>query len=90
MTKIYTRDKDGNKILVEYSQKLVEEPEEKPDITIDDYKTFKMCIQESQKQKEYVSGDPRYERALSDLVRNNHGLYEEYSRKLHEEYRNSR
>lgn len=90
--RIYTTNKAGQKVAIDYSQKIIEEPEEKPDIVIgdDDYATFKKCIQETRVQKEYVNGDLRYEKALADLIRRDHDLYNKYFAKLQEEYRNSR
>lgn len=91
--RIYTTNKAGQKVAVDYTETIIEEKEEKPDISIgdDDYTTFKKCVLECREQKQYVGGgDKRYERALSDLLRRDHDLYNRYYAKLQEEYRNSR
>lgn len=88
--RIYTTNKQGQKVAIDYSQKIIEQPEEKPEIIINDYQTFKQCIQKSQEQKEYVDGDKRYERALGELIHRDHALYDQYSAKLFEEYRSSK
>ena len=88
--KIYTTNRQGQKVAIEYSQEIITEPEIKPDIVINDYPTFKLCIQKSQEQKEYVEGDKRYEKALGELIHRDHALYDQFSAKLFEEYRSSK
>lgn len=87
--RIVTFNDKGEKEIIEYSKKVVKAEEVKSDIVIGDdcYDTFKMCVQKMQEQHEYVGGgDKRYEKALSDLIHRNHGLYEQYSNKLREEF----
>lgn len=88
MEKIITRDKDGNKIIVQYSQELIKDQEPQTDIVIDSYNKFKLCLTRSQEESQYAGGkgDKRYERALRDLVAKDHALYEEYYKKLRDEF----
>lgn len=86
--KIYTSNKAGQRIEVEYTQRLLEEPEEKPEIIINDYPTYKKCVIESNNQQQYTPDcrDLRFERALGELSRRDRNLYKNFCQKLHEEY----
>lgn len=88
MQTIHSYDKDGNKIKIRYEQEVIKEKEPETDIVIDSYGKFKMCLRRSQEEAEYTNGcgDMRYQRALADLVRNDHAKYEEYFRKLRDEF----
>ena len=83
--KIYTTNKDGKRVLVEYSQTIIEEPEAKPEIIINDYETFRKCIQKSQEQKKFVNGSKVYDVALAELVQRDHALYVQFTNKLSKE-----
>lgn len=87
MEKIITRDKDGNRIVVKYESELLPEEEIKADIVIDSYQKFRLCVRRANEESQYIGGgDGRYEAALRDLIRKDHDLYNEYTKKLHEEY----
>lgn len=91
MENIFTYDKDGNKVIVRYSQETVAQKEPQTDIVIDTYPEFKMCIRKSQEEQEiaYGKGDKRYELALRDLLLKEPEKYKNFARKLRAEY-NSR
>ena len=87
--KIQTTDKNGKKIIVDYSVTEVEEKEPETDIKIENYHQFRMCVRRSNEESQYSNGagDKRYERALADLVRNDHEAYQRYYQKMLEEHR---
>lgn len=87
--KIETYDKEGQRVIVNYSKTVLAPKEEKPEILINDYPTYKKCVIESNNQQEYPkdSRDTRYDKALEELIRRDRNLYMSYCDKLHEEYR---
>lgn len=87
MQTIHSYDKDGNKIRIKYEREVVPQEEPGTDIVITSYGLFKMCLRRSQEEAEFSGGgDMRYQRALADLVRNDHAKYEEYFKKLRDEF----
>lgn len=89
--KIQTYNSQGQKIEVEYEQRIVEEKKPADEIVIETYPQFRMCIRRSQEEQEIVGGgDRRYERALNKLVVEHHDLYEQFYKKLREQYNESR
>ena len=87
--KIETYDKDGQRVIVNYSKTVLPPKEEKPEIVITDYPTYRKCVIESNNQQEYPkdSRDTRYDKALQDLIKRDRDLYKKFCDKLHEEYR---
>lgn len=86
--KIHTTNSQGQKVLVEYSQTIVKEPESKPSITINDFETFKKCLIEMRKQDEYSGGgDSRYKEALFELNQRDNALYLQFFNRLRKEFR---
>lgn len=87
--KIYTRDEKGQKIEVEYSQRVVEEDTYEAPIKINSYQDFRNCIIKNNEQGEYTSEcrTKKYEKALARLLRDDNAKYMEYREQLENEYR---
>lgn len=86
--KIETYDKEGQRVIVNYSKAVLAPKEEKPEIIITDYPTYRKCVIESNNQDEYPkdSRDTRYTKALEELIRRDRNLYMSFFKKLREEY----
>lgn len=87
--KIETYDKDGQRVIVNYSKTVLAPKEEKPEIIINDYPTYRKCVIESNNQEEYPkdSRDTRYNKALEELISRDRNLYMSFYRRLETEYR---
>ncbi len=90
--KIETTNKNGERVVIEYSKKIIDPKPIKPEIIINDYPTYRNCVIESSNQKEYTRDcrDTRYEKALQELISRDHNLYMSFCKKLQEEFRSSR
>ena len=94
--KIKTTNAAGQKVLVEYEQTIIEEPEAKPILEITDteegYKRFLMCLRRSEEEKQYANGagDKTYDKALKKLVTENHDLYMKFTNRLRDDLNDSR
>lgn len=87
--KIYTSNKAGERIEIEYTAKIIPQKEVKPEIIINDYPTYRNCVIESRNQNEYAPDcrDLRYEKALQELLSRDRNLYKSFYAKLEAEYR---
>lgn len=92
MQTIHTTDKDGNKVIIRYEKEVVKPEEPKPDIEIDSYQKFRLCVRRSNEERQYANnaGDKRYEKALVRLLQKDRNQYLEYDKKLREEYAEGR
>lgn len=93
-TIVSTNPETGNKEIIEYSKTIIPQKEHKPFIVITDddkgYEIFKMCVQESKKQSEYVGGgDKRYAEAIGYLSARNHELFEKFYKCMKDELKRS-
>lgn len=86
--KIETTNKNGERVVIDYTERVIATKEEKPEIIINDYPTYRKCIIESNNQEEYPkdSRDTRYVKALEELIRRDRNLYMSFFKKLREEY----
>ncbi|WP_026661679.1 hypothetical protein [Butyrivibrio proteoclasticus] len=91
MTKIYTTNKQGQKVAIEYEQRIIEEKQAPEEITITDYKTFRKCLEKSNEQQQYLPTyrDMRYLRALGTFHSEHPDLYKTYQDKIWEEIQES-
>lgn len=84
--KIHTTNSQGQKVLIEYTQQIIEEPHQKPDIKIDTFEDFKNCLAEMNMQAvPHGEQDVRYKNALFDLLRTDYAKYQTYMEKLQKE-----
>ena len=89
--KIYTTNREGQKIEVNYEQRIIEDKAPADEIVIETYPQFRMCVKRMQEEKQFVGGgDRKYEKALNKLVVEHHDLYEQFYKKLREQYNESR
>lgn len=89
--RIVSHNEKGQKEIIEYTKRVVEQEPPADEIVIESYEQFKTCIQKSQEQQKYVGGgNQKYARALNKLVIEHHDLYEKFYAKLREEYNESR
>lgn len=90
--KIETTNKNGERVVIEYSKKIIDPKPIKPEIIINDYPTYRNCVIESSNQKEYTLDcrDTRYEKALQELISRDRNLYMSFCKKLQEEFHSSR
>ncbi len=86
--KIETTNKNGERVVIDYTERVIATKEEKPEIIINDYPTYRKCVIESNNQEEYPkdSRDTRYVKALEELIRRDRNLYMSFFKKLREEY----
>lgn len=86
--KIETTNKNGERVVIDYTERVIPQKEEKPEIIINDYPTYKKCVIESRNQNEYTPDcrDLRYEKALQELVGRDRNLYKSFYTKLQTEY----
>ncbi len=86
--KIETTNKNGERVVIDYTQTVIKAKEEKPEIIINDYPTYRKCVIESNNQEEYPkdSRDTRYNKALEELISRDRNLYLSFFKKLREEY----
>lgn len=88
---IYTKNKQGQKVRIDYTETIVEEKEAKPRIVIDDseegYKRFLMCLRRDEEERQYAynMGDKSYQAALNQLVSENHDLYVKFTNRLRDD-----
>lgn len=92
MAKIYTTNKQGQRVCVEYEQTVVEEKQAPEEITITDYKTFRKCLEKDNEQQQYLPAyrDMRYLRALGVFHTEHPDLYKTYQNKIWEEIQASK
>lgn len=85
---IRTTNEKGERVIINYSEKVIAPETPKQEIIINDYQTFRKCVIESNNQQEYRKDqrDNRYEEALAELIRRDRNLYMSYTDKLHKEY----
>ena len=85
---IRTTNEKGERVIINYSERVIAPETPKPEIIINDYQTFRKCVIESNNQQEYRKDqrDNRYDEALTELVRRDRNLYMSYTDKLHKEY----
>lgn len=87
--KIETTNKNGERVVIDYTERVIPQKEVKPEIIINDYIAYRNCVIESNNQKKYTPDcrDTRYEKALNELLSRDRNLYRSFYKKLEEEYR---
>lgn len=87
--KIETINKNGERVVIDYTERVIPQKEVKPEIIINDYIAYRNCVIELENQKEYTPDcrDTRYEKALNELLSRDRNLYRSFYKKLEEEYR---
>lgn len=90
--KITTYNKQGQKVEVEYTQRVVEEKQAPEEITVTDYQSFRKCLEKSNEQQQYLPAyrDMRYLRALGVFHSEHPDLYKTYQNKIWEEIQASK
>lgn len=87
--KIYTKNERGEKVEIDYEQRVIEtDPYETP-IKINTYEDFRNCIIKNNEQDIYQAEcrTKKYEKALAKLLRDDNAKYMEYREQLENEYR---
>lgn len=89
--KITTYNKQGQKVIVDYEQHVVEEKQAPDEISITNYESFRKCLEKDSEQQQYLPAyrDMRYLRALGVFRSEHPDLYKTYQNKIWEEIQES-
>lgn len=87
---VISYDEEGNKVVMTYTREVIKQKPIVPEIVIDSYAKYRLCVRRSQEEKQYAygKGDKRYADALGELASKNREQYLKYQHKLEEELRN--